>query len=144
MDKEKILTIFLGLLVGGLLAGGYFASGKLIPLINGKKQATITINSKPKTVSITNTSLLTISTPEDFSNTTAATIAVSGKTVAGAKLVVFTNTDEKIATAAASGDFSFNLKLEMGDNEITVTAFDPNSSLQTTIKRTVIKEIPKQ
>jgi hypothetical protein len=144
MDKEKILTIFLGLLVGGLLAGGYFASGKLLPLLNGKKQETITINTKPKSSPVKTASLLTLSSPEDFSNVTTGTITVSGKTLPEARLVVFANADEKIATASADGNFSFDIKLESGDNEIVVTAFDPNSNLQTSLKRTVVKEIAKQ
>lgn len=144
MDKEKILTIFLGLLVGGLLAGGYFASGKLLPLLNGKKQETITINTKPKNSPAKTTALLTLSSPEDFSNVTTGTVTVSGKTLSKARLVVFANADEKIATASADGNFSFDIKLESGDNEIVVTAFDPNSNLQTSLKRTVIKEIAKQ
>lgn len=143
MDKEKILTIFLGLLVGGLLAGGYFASGKLLPLISGKKPEAITITSKPKTPAVKNSALLTITAPEDFLNTPDTTVTFTGKTLAGAKLIVFANADEKIATAAASGEFSFDVKLESGDNEVTITAFDPDSSQKTTIKRNIIKEITK-
>lgn len=144
MDKEKILTVFLGLLVGGLLAGGYFASGKLLPLLNGKKQETITIRQNQKTAPVANPALLSLQAPEDFLSTTETTIAVSGKSVPGAKLVIFSNSDQKIATIAANGAFAIDIKLESGDNEITVTAFDPDSSLETTIKRSVVREIPKE
>lgn len=144
MDKEKILTVFLGLLVGGLLAGGYFASGKLLPLLNGKKQETITIKQNKKTAPVVNPSLLSVSTPEDFLSTTETTITVSGKSVPGAKLVIFANSDAKIATVAANGAFAIDVKLESGDNEITVTAFDPDSSLETTIKKSVVREIPNE
>lgn len=144
MDKEKILTVFLGLLVGGLLAGGYFASGKLLPLLNGKKPETITIRQNQKTAPVANPALLSLQAPEDFLSTTETTIAVSGKSVPGAKLVIFSNSDQKIATVAANGTFAIDIKLESGDNEITVTAFDPDSSLETTIKRSVVREIPKE
>lgn len=137
MDKEKLITVAIGLAVGILAAGGYFAFTKYLPNLQGPQDtSTFTPPASPQT--IPEASLTT--DLDDYSSTTEADLQVSGKAKAGAKLVFFANADEKIASADATGNFATTLKLEEGENVISVTAFD-NSGKVTTLKRSVTLEI---
>lgn len=139
MDKEKIITIVIGLVVGGILAGAYFMSGKFMPTSQKSKQDVFI----PKKTEISTPSAmiaLALDKPDDQSTTTESLIGVSGKTAPGNQVVIFANADEKIASAGADGKFMAEIKLEDGANSISVTALNPDGKFST-IKRDVVLEI---
>lgn len=136
MDKEKIITIIVGLTVGALAAGGYFAVVKILP--NLKKTPEKIIVQPAAIIPIKDETSLIISEPKDNSSVTDSPITVSGKTAPGINLVIFGNAEEKIASADATGSFSAQLKLEDGENQISVTTLE---NKPVTIKKTVTLEI---
>lgn len=136
MDKEKIITIVLGLTVGALAAGGYFAASKILPNLK-KTPEKIIVQPAPITP-VRNETSLVLDEPKDNSSTLNSPIIISGKTLPGTNLVIFGNAEEKIASADATGSFSAQLKLEDGENQISVTTLE---SKPVTIKKTVTLEI---
>lgn len=125
LNKEKIITIAVGLLVGILSTGGYFIVKKVWP---GQPPAIViqpqnqNIPNREASVSAATSLVLTLDQPNDRISTPEALIAVSGKTAPAATVLVFANADEKIASADATGNFQTKIKLEDGENEISVTA----------------------
>lgn len=142
MDRDKIITIVIGLFVGAVLAGLYFFGAKLLPkslpeapiIHPGQK-----VSPSPQPPAPLATSL-TISQPEDNSSTTNNSVAVSGKALANTPVIIYANADEKIATSDGSGSFTAQIKLEPGENEITVTQIDVQGKI-ITAKRNVTLEI---
>ncbi len=138
MDKEKLITIAIGLAVGIIAAAGYFAITKYLPAIRGlSDKVTFTPAPTPITKSPTATLILNL---DDFSSTTEATLPLAGTTTPNARLVIFANADEKVASADATGSFATSLKLEDGENEISVTSFDALGH-PTITKRNITLEI---
>ena len=136
MNKEKIITIVVGLLVGILAAGGYFAAVKILP--NLKKPPEKIIVQPTPTKLVKNETSLILDQPKDNSSVTDSPITISGKTLPGINLIIFGNAEEKIASADATGSFSAQLKLEDGENQISVTTLE---SKPATVKKTVTLEI---
>ena len=128
MDKEKFITIAIGLIVGVATAVGYFAVTKIVPQL-GKKNPVEIITPKPQTTPLpqpspatTNATKLSLDLPVDNSATKDSTSTVSGQTSSNATLIIFSNAEQKIATAEANGKFNESLRLEEGLNVISVTA----------------------
>ena len=144
MNKEKIITVAIGLSAGILVTGGYFAVTTFLPQINKPAEKIIiqpaTTSTPAPEVSGATSFQLTVDSPGDKSSTSSATTLVSGKTAPGATLVIFANSDEKIASADATGNFSASVKLEEGENEISVTAF-ANKINSAVVHRNVTLEI---
>lgn len=140
MDKEKFLTIGIGLFVGILVAGLYFFLTSYLPALQ-KSQAKVTFTPSNGTQKpVVNSLSITLSQPEDHSATTGATVTVIGKTLPNIKVILFSNTDTNEVTSDASGNFSIDTNLEPGENEISVTAFDSQNN-PVTVKRNITQEI---
>lgn len=142
MDREKLITIVVGLAVGILATGSYFAAIKILP---GLRKPGEQITLKPAVEETSKETPpqpagLNLDLPADHSATSEATTLVTGKTAPGATIIVFANADEKVATADASGDFSTIIKLEEGDNEISVTLVSGQNPPMI-VKRNVTLEI---
>ncbi len=141
MDKEKIVTITIGLFVGAALASLYFFGGKLLSKIPSKGTHLITTSAKPSPASPKITPAgISISTPEDNASTTVNPIPLTGQTSPNTPVVLYANADEKIATSDASGKFTANIKLEEGENEVTATIIDITGK-PITVKRNITLEI---
>lgn len=141
MDKEKLITIALGLIVGIILAAAYFFGSKIFPnLTKQSKLTTPAIKKTPKAKQPKIQTTLTITIPDDNSQTTDKTIKLSGSFIPGSTIVLFANADEKIASGDASGKFNFNVNLEEGENEISITSFDINGKI-VSAKRNVTLEV---
>lgn len=139
MDKEKVVTILIGLVVGAGLASAYFLSSKFLPKgIGLPKQEIITTQKPPQPQN--SSKAFTIDQPDDNISTTGNSVTVAGKAPTGQMLVIFANADEKVASVSADGVYNANIKLEEGVNEISVTTIDP-SGKPTTLKREIIMEI---
>ncbi len=140
MDKEKIITIAIGLAVGIIAATGYFAATKILPQLGKKNPVEIVVPTKPSPTVQNNTIKLNLDLPVDNSSTKINAATVSGTTNPGATMIMFGNADQKIATAGADGKFSDSIKLEEGLNVISVTAIVA-SQTPNVITRNVTLEI---
>ncbi len=139
MDKEKLITIAIGLAVGIIAATGYFAATKILPQL-GKKNPVEIVVPKPSPTAQNNAVKLDLDLPVDNSSTKINVATVSGTTNPGATMILFGNADQKIATAAADGKFGDSIKLEEGLNVITVTAIVASQTTNV-ITRNVTLEI---
>lgn len=72
--------------------------------------------STPQTLS------LIVTSPEDEAVADKEKIIVSGKTQAGANVIIATEKDEAVTTADAQGNFSAEIALVEGGNDIVITA----------------------
>lgn len=139
MLREKIVTIIIGLVVGAMLAGAYFFGPTLVTQTKQDTKRTPTPKAQAsKTPTPSPKKTLTITSPEDNSSTTNVDLKVSGSGTPNAKIIVFTNADQKQVTASATGKYETTIKLEEGENEVTVT--DLTSPIQT-LTRNVTLEI---
>lgn len=143
MDREKVVTIVLGLIVGVTLAVLYFFGGKYIPGLFSKAPqkpvATSTQKKSPPPPPVQNNSL-TISSPDDHSSTTSKTVKFTGTFIPAATIILFGPADQAIATADGAGKFSSTVTLESGENEITLSSFDQNNKL-VSVKRNITLEV---
>ncbi len=124
MVREKIVTIIIGLVVGIMLAGAYFFGPQLVS--NGtSKQVTASptpqASKSPTKAAQVTKKTLTISTPENNSSVTKSEVKISGVATPNAKIVIYSNTDQKMATVGANGKFDSTVKLEEGENEVTIS-----------------------
>lgn len=124
MLREKIVTIVIGLVVGALLAGLFFFGPRLVSKDQDTKSPVSLTPVPTKLGSLSpEPSLqasLKIDSPEDNSSTTDSQIKISGTTSPNGKIIIFSNTDEKMATAGAEGKFESTVKLEEGENELII------------------------
>jgi hypothetical protein len=78
-----------------------------------------------ETGSITTTKIsLTITSPKDGETLGSTNATVKGKTVANAEVFV----NDVVGKADANGNFSINVALDEGDNQIVVSANDANGN----------------
>lgn len=139
MNKEKIITILIGLLVGVGLAAIYFLAGNFLPQLNKTKPVSPIETVDNKKVSLIKAKLEILDPPDLFA-TTSATARITGKAQPGSTLVIYGNVEEKIIITPNDGNFVFDAKLEEGDNAISVTEIDEDGQI-TNKKRTIILEI---
>lgn len=139
MNREKIATIFIGLLIGALLAGGYFVGSKFL-LNSNQSPANFRKSQVPLKPNPGQIEKLIIYLPDDNISTSVAIVKVSGKTPTDSNIILFANADEKVASPDADNNFSADLDLEVGENEITMTAIDQTGKILDTVKRSVILE----
>lgn len=145
MNKEKVITIIIGLLVGAAIAGGYFYWTKVASKGTPPSQSMSQTKEQPKNETqgksdmSKNEGPLTLSSPEDNSSTAETTISVKGKAPANAKVIFYANADEKIASASADGTFETTVKLETGLNVISVTAIDGSGTMYTVLRNVTME-----
>ena len=140
MDKEKIITVVIGLGVGICLAVVYFGANNLLPALPKPANPFVPAKSSTGSSSLAAANL-SIDSPDDYSSTTSGTITVSGRTSsAGQKVIIFANADEKIITSDPAGKFAVLLNLEDGENIISATVIDGRANI-TTVKKDITREI---
>jgi len=134
-------NIIIAVIVIVLIAGGYYYWTKA-------KSGTVTYPSSiqnifkigsPTPTPANNQITLEVTSPVNGATVSSPNITVSGKTLPGAD--VFVNDTE--LTADANGNFSMQLTLDEGDNQITVSAND-NNGFSSEQDLTVTYEVPNQ
>ena len=141
MDKEKLITIGIGLAMGISAATVYFLAVRFLPAWqNRQNKVTFSPTNNQQQTATNGQFSLTIDSPDDHTSTTDGTLSVSGKTNPGARLIIFANAEEKVASADGQGKFSPNIKLEDGENEISITAINDQGNV-VVAKRNITLEI---
>lgn len=69
---------------------------------------------------------LDLSEPEQESLVFSDTIPVVGKTSPDKKILIFTDSNDKVIRSNDDGNFAANIDLDEGENKITVVVFDVN------------------
>ena len=116
MQKEKIITIVIGLLIGVSAAGFFFFSSRLK---QKPRTAAVQIVSDSGSPSAKTTSFTLVS-PQDGIITLDSQIKVSGTGQSEANVIVVSNSSEIKSKITDDGKFESNIKLEEGENRIQV------------------------
>lgn len=134
MKKELFFAVIIGLLVGLVITYGIYRARTGVPkqTVNTKTTATDATGS-----ATTDSGNLILSSPEDESVQTSASVTIAGTTLADSFVVIFVNNKENITTADQSGNFSIATQLDSGSNIIRVHSLQEDGTIFQT-ERTVI------
>ena len=127
MKAERVILSFIAILVGLFAAGVAFylyQSTRALPE-QSTKPITIAKPTNEATQVIDDTSFLTIDTPKDEEVFAKKTITVSGKTMAGATVLVSTDDGDQVVEPAANGSFSLTATVPDGTSIMRITAVLP-------------------
>ncbi|MBI2008595.1 hypothetical protein HYS82_02985 [Candidatus Amesbacteria bacterium] len=139
MKKEVFLAVAIGFGLGLVITFGIWTANKSLkesqltrpsPTPEPTSTPTSSISPSPSSpVTVT----LTVTSPEDESLVTKDTVTITGKTTANASVTIVSELGEQIISADSSGNFTADVELEGGYNNLTITAFDSagNSNSQT-------------
>ncbi len=135
MKQERVILSFVMVLIGLLVAGVAFYLYQGTKTIPASKLKTVAI--KSPTPSATPMGVyLSLDNPQDESVVTDKVLAVSGKTVPGATVVILTSSSHQVVQPSQQGDFSTTITLDNGENLLQVISFGPDG-LSQTAQRTV-------
>jgi len=140
MDKEKIVTIAIGLSIGILIALGFFILNKSRI---AKKTPDVVLKvptSKDTGLQDSQSANFSIDFPEDNSLTKTPVASISGSGQPADDLIITSNNDDQKMKIDPSGKFSTTVKLEDGENKIQIIYLNQNNS-PIVINRTVTYEI---
>lgn len=132
-NKETILAAILGFSLGLTAAWLVF---RLPGLINQEKKVSTLISQEETTIPRESFSL-NLTSPGDETMATESQVKISGQTQAGATVVVAGPLADEVWQAGADGSFTGEVALEEGVNEITITAYSPDSQEEKTETRTI-------
>jgi hypothetical protein len=134
MKKEKIILLFIAILIGLLVALGIFFFFQYTKQVKPSEIKKITIQNPSPAVQ--SSVFLTIDQPNDESVADNRVIRISGKTVPNAKIVILTQGNEEAAIPTVDGSFSTDITVDTGENIIQIIAVAPNGEIVST-KRVV-------
>lgn len=129
MKKELVIAIIIGFSLGLVVTFGIWTANKSL-----KKAASTTQEiSETKTGALsptptTSSSLLIINSPEQDFLTDVEKINVSGKTVPESTVAIVYENGEKILSTDSEGNFSTEITLISGANEIKISSFDKDDN----------------
>ena len=123
MRKEVFIAITIGFALGLVITFGIWTASKALKETAPKKEVPPQITEE-QLPTPTPQALLVIISPEDNSISNKEKIEVSGKTSAGTTVVVLYEEGEKIIEANSEGNFTTEITLIEGSNEITVSAYN--------------------
>lgn len=127
LGRETILAGVVGFAVGLLAAWAVWSIPQIAPKREKEIQpVTVQEETTPKPAE---TLTLALTQPEDETISTNDEVQVSGKTAAGATVIVSGPLAEEVIEARSDGTFSTTVSLEEGANEIVVTAYPPAGEL---------------
>lgn len=123
MKKEVLIAIVIGFALGLVITFGIWTANQAL-----KKPAVEEIPPSEVETALTPTPMpefsLLITSPEDNSISSKTSIEVNGQTIPSAIVVILYQEGEKILEADGNGNFSTEITLAGGENEITISAYD--------------------
>ena len=131
IDKDVILAIVIGVLVGGVTAFFVFFLPKFLPKSPSQTENAETVREEQSTSSPVSSSFLTLENPQNEAIFSEDEITVSGKTTPKALVIIISPTDEETIEADDKGGFEAKIALEEGANEISVTAYNEDDQEET-------------
>lgn len=132
MRKEVVFAIIIGLVLGLVILYGIRVANQ-----SARQAATTSTTPNPEEMvtqipSPTPVSGLTIISPTDHAVINTSTAKITGKTVPGSTIAIYSSEDDGLVTADKDGNFSLDLKLTGGENIIKVTALKPDQTTEST------------
>lgn len=137
MRKEVLVAIIVGFALGLVITFGIWSANKALKTQKEQEQqqaSSITTTVTPgSNVTPTPSFFLSIIKPENESVLNQQKITVSGSTIPNAELVILWESGESIIEADDTGNFSTEIGLISGINEINVTALSEDGEETTEI-----------
>jgi hypothetical protein len=137
MKKEVLLAIIIGFGLGLIITFSVWQANKALKEMALKQQQIPSqVQEEEKTPSPTPSASqlsLVITSPEDNSIINKEKVSIVGKTSSGATIIIAYEEGEKIIEADENGNFSTEITLVGGANEITVSAYDEQGNEVTKI-----------
>lgn len=125
MKKEVLIAIITGFALGLLITFGVWTANRAIKNAPSQQASASPTPEAIATPAPENSEIsLTIYSPEDNFLSDQDAVEISGKTGSKAVVVIIYPEGEKILEADGNGDFSTNIALIAGSNEIGITAYD--------------------
>jgi len=126
MKKEILIAIIIGFILGLVITFGIWTANK--SLQENTQTQTTEVNESQPIVETSPTEegqiSLIISSPENNTIVNQAKVEISGQTVAQATVIILFEEGEEVFQADEKGEFSQEINLVGGANEIKITAFD--------------------
>ena len=126
MKKEILIAIIIGFILGLVITFGIWTANK--SLQENTKTQTTEVNESQPIVTETSTEKgqisLVISSPENNALVNQEKIEIVGQTAAQATVTILYEEGEEVFQADEKGEFSQEINLVGGANEIKITAFD--------------------
>ncbi len=137
MKKEVFLAIAIGFALGLVITFGIWTANKSLKNLPKaiSPSPTPEAAASPSTTNTSSPVTLSLSSPTDEALFTIAKTPVSGKTVANASVVIFSEDNQQIVTADAKGNFTADVALVGGYNTIRVIAYD---AMGNSVEQTII------
>jgi len=126
MKKEVVLAIITGFVIGLLITFGIYTARTSLE----KNQSPDATASAQPTGNLQPSSPtgLTVIKPLNYTLVDTDEIQVQGTTFPNATITLITTVENSIVTADDDGDFTIQLELEGGLNQIQITAYDKTAS----------------
>ena len=116
---NRFIVLLAGILVGVAAIGSYL-------LVNDKFLTKKEEPAPQYKVTPVNELTLSLSNPNDGETVSTGTVKISGST--GIPTIVIINGgQEDVIVEASNGTFSADYKLTLGENQVTITAYEPSS-----------------
>ncbi len=141
MHKELLVSIFLGVFIGLLIALGiwrfnrFISEKKQTPEISLNQEKNNDLNNEAE--KIPEQTKIALSEPEENDILVNQPYKFLGVTQANSLIVISSENKDYIIQSDAQGGFSQDVELVGGVNQIVISSFDQNSN-KTEIKRTVV------
>jgi len=127
MRAEKIILSCIAIIVGLLVAGIAFFIYQSTKTIPPSKLPKITISSSSPTIAQENSNMfLSVDQPADESVTDSKTLTINGKTNPENTIIINTPIEDQVITPAQNGNYSITATIDTGENQIVLTAINPN------------------
>ena len=125
------MAIVIGFALGLIITFGIWTANKSLKALPSNKQTSPTpeaVMASPTTTAASASISLSLTQPADESLVNSNKVTVTGKTAAGAVVVITDEDNQQIITADDQGNFSKEISLIAGYNEILITAYDKNGN----------------
>lgn len=133
MSKEKIFLSIIAALLGLFVAGGAFYIYQMTQTL-GNTPAGNTRTANLPTPTPLSSDFLIVDSPKDEEVVNNRTLTISGKTVAGAVIIVSTEGSDQVVKPSNNGDFTLTHTLEEGVNLVKITAIFTEGNEESVIK----------
>lgn len=126
------MAIAIGFALGLVITFGIWTANKSLKSLPTSRPTPtpVTITETPTTATSPDQAIsLTLSSPADEALVNTAKVNVSGKTAAGATIVILDENKHQIISANSAGEFSAEVSLVAGYNVIRVTVYDSSGNM---------------
>jgi len=128
VKKEVIIAIVIGFALGLVITFGIWTANQALKQQPQLEKPTPTEKTATTPTPAPEELSLAIISPKDNSISSGEKIEVSGKTAPEATVIILYQEGEKIIQADEEGNFSSEITLVGGANEIKITAYDQNGN----------------